>query len=49
MARRTRPKSVEDTFLPQVANAADRAMQEVLEEDKLLRKFGIVPTNGRSR
>ncbi len=50
MKRRPRPDiDVESTFLPQVASAADRAMQEVLDEDKLLRTHGIMPVNGRSR
>lgn len=50
--RRTprRPAGFPETFLPQrVASAADRAMEEVLEEDRLLREHGIVPQSGRSR
>lgn len=39
-----------DTFLPRrVADAADAAMEDVLKEDRLLRKFGVIPPNGRSR
>lgn len=33
----------------QVERAADRAVAEVLEEDRLLREFGIFPESGRSR
>ena len=32
-----------------IERAADRAVAEVLEEDRLLREFGIVPESGRSR
>jgi fructose-1,6-bisphosphatase/inositol monophosphatase family enzyme len=33
----------------QIERAADRAVAEVLEEDRLLREFGIFPESGRSR
>jgi hypothetical protein len=37
------------TFLPRrVVRAADQAMSQVLEEDRLLRVHGIEPVNGRS-
>jgi hypothetical protein len=32
-----------------VARAADQAAAEVLEEDALLREYGIKPPDGRSR
>lgn len=39
----------DSTFLPgRVVRAANRAMQEVLDEDRALRQYGIVPLT-RSR
>lgn len=32
-----------------IERAADAAAAQVLEEDKLLREYGIVPERGRSR
>ena len=32
-----------------IERAADRAAAEVLEEDRLLREYGIEPEQGRSR
>jgi hypothetical protein len=50
MKRKPRNAPLDDTFLPSsIVSAADRAMQEVLDEDRLLREFGIQPRNGRSR
>lgn len=53
MSRMKRPTPVAEypkSFLPRnVARAADAACEEVLHEDDLLRKFGIVPSAGRSR
>lgn len=44
-SRRQRPnEDLPGTFLPRhVADAADRAMEEVLKEDRLLRQYGIMP------
>jgi hypothetical protein len=49
-----RDRDYNDTLLPRrvarrVIGAADRAMQEVLEEDRQLREHGIMPARGRSR
>lgn len=42
--------TTEPTFLPAaVVRAADRAAEEVLNEDRLLRRYGIAPRRGRSR
>ena len=32
-----------------IARAADAAAEQVLEEDRLLRQYGIEPVTGRSR
>lgn len=46
---RKRTPEYPSTFLKNVARAADKAMEEVLEEDRLLRDLGIEPESGRSR
>lgn len=40
---------VRQTPFERIERAADQAAQQVLEEDRALRKYGIVPPNGRSR
>ncbi len=45
---RHRRRVVHDPFAA-VERAADAAAAEVLEEDRLLREYGIEPANGRSR
>ena len=45
--RPSRPKpstsELDTTFMSHVANAADRAMAEVLEEDYLLHRYNVQP------
>lgn len=46
--RQRRRKTHVDPFRS-IEQAADTAMNDVLEEDRLLREHGIFPENGRSR
>lgn len=47
--RRSAAPVTDDPLFATVDNAAARAAQQVLEEDRLLREAGIQPKNGRSR
>lgn len=52
--KRARPLSTgsdfPDTFLPRsIGRAADRAMEQVLSEDKMLREHGLLPNEPSSQ
>lgn len=50
MSRRRRSTPELETFLPaSIALAADVAAEQVLDEDYLLRRYGVKPPNGRTR
>ena len=47
MARRRKDKATDPWT--RIERAADKAARDVLEEDRLLREYGIEPEAGRSR
>lgn len=48
-SKKSRPESASGDPFARIERAADRAVDEVLEEDRLLREYGIEPEHGRSR